>query len=81
MLIPKLVMEAYPQNPNTMSHMKSKILSEKSTTTNLGLTLWQIREEPFFDDFETEEIGAMRRYGKCFLMIIFYNDMFFRLFK
>ena len=46
-------MEAYPKNPNAMSDMNSKLLSEKSTTTNLGMTLWQITDEPFFDDFET----------------------------
>ena len=44
------------KNPNAMSLTKSNNLSNKLTISNLRFTLWQIREEPYFDDHETERM-------------------------
>ena len=77
LLIPKLVLEAYPKNPDAMSNLKSNNLSDKLTSLDLGFTLWNVRLQPFFVEHEKEQNSADKRYFffayKRFSMIYLYD--------
>ena len=54
---PNLFRKPTKKNPNAMSLTKSNNLSKKSRISNLGFTLWQIKDAPYFYSHEVEKLG------------------------